>query len=78
MAEYFVHFQAFMVMVWNFELYMLPLTLIMLFMWCLIVMEIKGTDSRDKMAFVSYYFPQSDYPLTPEMTQFGLVSVVKF
>ena len=34
--------QAFMVMVWNFQLYMLPLTLIVIFMWCLIVIEIKG------------------------------------
>ena len=43
-----------MVMVWNFQLYMLPLTLIVIFMWCLIVIEIKGgSDNKEKMAFVS-------------------------
>lgn len=43
-----------MVMVWNFELYMLPLTLIVILMWCLVVIEIKGgSDAKEKMAFVS-------------------------
>jgi len=48
--------QAFMVGVWNFELYMLPLTLIMLFIWNLMVREIKGTSAADDMVyFVSVF-----------------------
>jgi len=43
--------QAFMVGVWNFELYMLPLTLIMLFIWNLMVREIKGTSAADDMVY---------------------------
>jgi len=46
-------FQAFLVAVWNFELYMLPLTLIVLFLWNLIVREIRGTAAEDMVQFVS-------------------------
>ncbi|KAF6037771.1 MCTP2 [Bugula neritina] len=46
-----IAFVAFMVGVWNFELYMLPLTLIMLFIWNLMVREIKGTSAADDMVY---------------------------
>ena len=45
--------KAFMVAVWNFELYMLPLTLIILFLWNLVVREIKGGAGDDMVQFVS-------------------------
>ncbi|XP_067937868.1 multiple C2 and transmembrane domain-containing protein 1-like [Watersipora subatra] len=46
-----VAFLAFMVAVWNFELYMLPLTLIMLYMWNRVVREIKGSAGDDMVLF---------------------------
>lgn len=42
-----------MLAAWNFELYMLPLTLIVLFLSNLMVQEIKGKDRENVVKFVS-------------------------
>jgi len=45
--------QVFLVMVWNFELYMLPITLLLIFLKNLIIAQIVGAFKREPVEDVS-------------------------
>ena len=48
--------QAFLIIVWNVELYMLPLVLILLLMWNLVVLEVQGGRVESLVKYVSSVF----------------------
>jgi len=50
-----VWFQVFLVMVWNFEVYMLPITLLLVFFKNLLVAQIIGACKREPVEDVSNF-----------------------
>ena len=53
MFYFFYLFQVFLIIVWNFELYMLPVTILIVFLKNLLVVQIVGNLMKDKEEDVS-------------------------
>ena len=53
LCEYDLPVQVFLVMVWNFELYMLPITLVLIFIKNLVIAQIVGAFKREQVEDVS-------------------------